>query len=141
LASLKIGGKGRRARLAHVTGGVRAALHAWLRIRGADPGPLLLPIRKGGQIQRRPMTAHGVFQRLRELGDRAGLASFSPHDLRRTCITDLFDAGADAIAVRDLAGHASLQTTARYDRRGERGKRKAAELLVVPYVKLPRLES
>jgi len=126
-------GKGRKARITYIDGGATAALDDWLLVRGAAAGPLFMRIRKGDQITRERLSTSGVRHVAVERGGEARVAHFSPHDLRRTFISDLLDAGADIATVQQLAGHASVQTTARYDRRGERAKRKAASLLHVPY--------
>ena len=43
----------------------------------------------------------------------------------------------DLATAAELAGHASPNTTKRYDRRGERARHAAAEAIVVPYVGRP----
>ncbi len=127
-------GKGRKDRLGYAANGAQEALEGWLAVRGSEPGPLFLPIAKGGRIHHRRMTDQAVLVVLRKRAAQAGVAQFSPHDLRRTFISDLLDCGADLATVQQLAGHSSPTTTAHYDRRGERVKKKAAELLHVPYV-------
>jgi hypothetical protein len=52
------------------------------------------------------------------------LKAFSPHDCRRSYVTALPASGASIAVVQKLAGHASVNTTARYDRSDEDAKRK-----------------
>ena len=126
-------GKGRKERIVYSANGGRAAIDAWIAVRGAWDGALLAPVAKGGRIQQRAMTSQAVMLRLQFLGKRAGIDNLSPHDLRRSFVGELLDAGADISSVQQLAGHSSVTTTARYDRRGERAKQRTAELLHVPY--------
>jgi len=64
---------------------------------------------------------------------KAGVKPFTPHDLRRTFVSRLLDLGVDIAIVAKMAGHSNIQTTARYDRRPEEAKRRAANLLQIPY--------
>jgi len=128
-------GKGREARTVYASNGAKDALDAWLAVRGRNPGPMFVPVNKAGATHFRRLTDQAVFYALRKRATEAGVQTLSPHDLRRTFVSDLLDLGADISTVRGLAGHANVTTTARYDRRGEETKRKAAELLHVPFVR------
>jgi hypothetical protein len=44
-------------------------------------------------------------------------------------------AGGGLVTAHKLAGHAQVTTTARYDRRGDRAKLAAVDLLSVPYTR------
>lgn len=117
-------------------GGARAALEDWLYVRGDGDGALFLRIRRGGHIQPTGISDQAVYDALSARAEQAGIASFTPHDLRRTFAGDLLDTGADIATVQRLMGHASPITTSAYDRRGERVKRVAVGKLNIPWVRM-----
>jgi len=132
-AILTVHGKRNKVRVVPLRNGALAALRDWLAIRGDDDGALFWPIAKGGRLEARHMTSQAIYLIMVERARRARVDKFSPHDMRRTFAGDLLDAGADIATVAKLMGHASVSTTAGYDRRGERAKREAAGRLHYPY--------
>lgn len=126
--------KGRKDYLAHVPqNGAAQALDDWLSVRGYEAGPLFWPVNKAGKMTPRRLSSQAIYNLLEKRAIEAGVNHFSPHDLRRTLAGDLLDAGADVVTVQRILAHANVQTTARYDRRPESSKRKAASLIHVPY--------
>ena len=126
-------GKGAAQRIVYATGGAGEAIEGWILHRGDEPGPLFWPVLKNGRPTKRRISDQTVYDVLRRLREATGSKGFSPHDFRRTFVSDLIDARGDISVAQQLAGHASPETTARYDRRGERAKKEAAEGLHVPY--------
>jgi len=163
MGKLILVGKRSKERTAHIMNGAKAALADWLAIRGSGAGPLFVEVNKGGKVlvereemvvkpfrkirgvevpnkkagmtiyRGGAMTSQAIYNMLFTRAQEAGIKNLSPHDLRRTFISHLLDAGADIATVSKMAGHTNIQTTARYDRRPEEVKRKAAALLHVPY--------
>jgi site-specific recombinase XerD len=113
--------------------GAQRAMADWLTLRGDQPGPIFWAINRGGNMTARRLSAQAIYNMLVKRAKQAGIAHFSPHDLRRSLAGDLLDAGADIVTVQKILGHANVTTTARYDRRPEDAKRRAAGLVHVPY--------
>jgi integrase len=133
-SKLIVRGKRSKQRTAYIVGGALAALQDWLKLRGDDPGPLFLSVNRGGKLNHmRKLTPQAIYHLLQTRAKQAGVKPFTPHDLRRTFISKLLDAGVDIAIVAKMAGHSNIQTTARYDRRPEEAKQRAAKLLQIPY--------
>jgi site-specific recombinase XerD len=160
---LGVHGKHSKRRTAYIANGAADALNDWIAIRGSQAGALFVEVNKSGKvlIERESrvvkpfkkiggvdvankkagqtiyrggaLTSQAVYNMVYKRAEQAGIKNFSPHDLRRTFISHLLDKGADIATVSKMAGHANIQTTARYDRRPEEAKRKVAGLLDVPY--------
>lgn len=130
---LVVRGKGRKERAAFLPARAGAALAAWVNLRGFGDGPLFTRIGKSGAISSAGISAQAVYVILAKRAESAGLTQVTPHDLRRTFVSNLLQAGADTVIVSKLVGHADPKTTARYDRRPEDEKRRAVDRLDFPF--------
>lgn len=131
-------GKRNKERTLYVSGGAARALADWLTLRFEPAfifaGPLFCAIRKSGMLlPEESLSTTALDKLLRKRCKQASVTDLNWHDLRRTTTSNLLDAGADIATVAGILGHANVQTTARYDRRGKRAKVRASELLSVPY--------
>jgi integrase len=133
-AKLVVRGKRSKQRIAYLGDGALAALTGWLEIRGNDPGPLFVPAKRGGTLRYGcRLSPQSIYYLLKVRAKRTAIKPFTPHDLRRTFVSRLLDSGVDIAIVAKMAGHSNIQTTARYDRRPEEAKKRAAMLLQIPY--------
>ncbi|HEX7967567.1 MAG TPA: tyrosine-type recombinase/integrase, partial [Stellaceae bacterium] len=114
---LVVRGKGDKERLVPLGEPARAALAAYLAVRGAFLGE--------GEASRRLFPSRGAEgyltrrrcgQLLKELALKAGIdpARLSPHVLRHAFASHLLDRGADLRSVQEMLGHADIATTQIY---------------------------
>ena len=98
-------------RVVPLSAGIRQRLDAWLDLRGHRDGPLFLQFNKSGVVLSNGISPQSVLLTCYRRADVAGVDRFSPHDLRRSFMQDLLDAGADIVAVRRLTGNRYLKAT------------------------------
>lgn len=132
---IRVRGKGNKIRAVPIEGDVGLLLGKWLIVRNrvlGPTGPVFVRIRKGGNITPDQLTPAAIYYILNQRRQQAALEKFTPHDLRRTFAGDLLDLGVDLATVQHLMGHANANTTAGYDRRGERAKHEAMKKVTLP---------
>ena len=129
--SVTIVGKGGKERRVFLLVGCDEAVRIWVEAAGFDFGPILRRVSQRDEILEGGLSDRAIVQRIQKRARQAGLDHISPHDLRRTYITLMLDAGADLLSVQRLAGHAQPATTARYDRRGDKAAAKAAHSVTI----------
>jgi integrase/recombinase XerC len=110
--TLRVLGKGGKQRMVPYGGPARAALVAWLEVRGTVAAPdatALFVGARGSRIDQRT-----VRRTVHRLTADAGGPSVAPHALRHSAATHVLEGGADLRSVQELLGHSSLATTQRY---------------------------
>lgn len=152
---LHVIGKRNKERYAFIASGAVRAIEKWIEVRGTDPGPLFYAVNKAGKIVRFRKERLSASEKQQDLKPKKIVARLSdqtiyylidkralqaglvkkttPHDMRRTFVSDLLDVGVDLSTVSKMAGHEDPNTTMRYDRRSSNVMRDAAEKLDVPY--------
>lgn len=154
---LQVIGKRNKERKAYLAKGAILAIENWLDLRGTSPGPLFYAVNKGGKIirnRKERLSAHEkklgitpkmivarlsdqtIYHIISNRATQAGLIKkTTPHDMRRTFVSDLLEVGVDLSTVSKMAGHEDTNTTKRYDRRSSKVMREAINKLDVPYPK------
>jgi site-specific recombinase XerC len=108
------------------------ALSAWLALRGAAPGPLVVRLDRAAAVagDRRPLTGEALYQLLAALSLRAGLSQVRPHGLRHAAITEVLDVTRGDFRTAQRFGRlAKADTLKHYDDNREDLGGKAAQLI------------
>jgi len=111
--TVRVLGKGSKARIVPVGRKALAALHDWLAVRpqlAAHGEPALFVSRNGERISRRSVQAR-VSHWAKQQGAPTGV---HPHMLRHSFATHVLESSKDLRAVQEMLGHASLSTTQIY---------------------------
>lgn len=128
--TIAILGKGRAAKESlTLPDPTRAALEAWITVRGSSPGPLFVSLDHASQGHR--LSATSVYRMVRGLGAGVGL-TVRPHGLRHAAITAALDLTGDLRAVQRFSRHRDVRVLTVYDdNRTDLGGRVAARVAAI----------
>ncbi|MEW6178239.1 MAG: tyrosine-type recombinase/integrase [Pseudomonadota bacterium] len=130
--ALLVRGKGSKERLVYLGDEAWGALRAWINeVRGNEPGPIFTRIRREDGLTMDRLSPKGVYYLLEKRCQQASIDPARPHDMRRSFISHLLEHGEDIATVQVMAGHSSVTTTQRYDKRGDARKKIAANKLTL----------
>ena len=109
---LRVHGKGNKIRLVKLPDMVLESLAQWQEISPE-------PVSSGGAIfvslrSCTPLSTKTIWNLVRAISIKAGLACISPHDLRRSFARGAYEAGTPLELIRQALGHANIATTEHY---------------------------
>ncbi len=105
-----VGGKGNKDRTVPLTRVAADAMRAYLGVRPRTSGDAFFTGRGGGRL-----SESGLYKIVRTYIKIAGLEGHaSPHTMRHTMATHLYEHGADLLVIKEILGHESLATTQVY---------------------------
>jgi integrase/recombinase XerC len=121
-STLWVRGKGRAEdELLELPPPALAAIEAWLKHRGDEPGPLFLSLDRGaarrcdGTMESRRLRPVGLYKMVGVTGREARVGPVHPHGLRHSGITTAAEAtGGDMVAVSQFARHRCMNVTKKY---------------------------
>jgi len=127
--SLRLFGKGRKERVVYLNEACREAVRSYMeersKVKNIDLTPALFVSDRTGKR----ITQRRVQQILDEKLETAGLGdrNFSPHKLRHTAATLMYQNGEDVLVLKEILGHENISTTQIYTHLGNTQVRDAME--------------
>ncbi|MDO6620233.1 site-specific integrase [Shewanella sp. 6_MG-2023] len=122
-------GKGKKPRKQPIPKWALTYITNWLNVRSHQAGSLFNPIWNNVIKPDRGLSSAALYQIVKARTLAATGITISPHDLRRTFITELLNQSVDLSTASKLAGHANVTTTQIYDKRDESVMKEAIDLL------------
>jgi site-specific recombinase XerD len=131
-------GKRAKQRQVWLVGGAKAALEAWINLRGdLDCESLILQVNKAGAVLPCGVTPQAVYLVVQRRTEEAGIDARC-HDFRRSLVGEMFSAGVDISVIGKVVGHSNPTVTMRYDTRGDSVQQAAMTAVQIPFVPCER---